>query len=421
MPDIEDRTIRPKGVIPKSMWVTLAVVGVVTAAPFLSVYIMSHTGHQKEFAMRQGMQVPSDAEVYSVADSLQTKTQARRPQPPIQPQQQQMMAAPMVMSATPVAGARQEDPAVEEYRRHRMEERLAAPMAPIFGEHPATAQPPLLPPTPSIPGLNNDAQVRQIAALMNLADPNLANIHMPASHELPHAGPLPGGAPSPIPSTRGNPFVVPDGAFNHAHGPGYFVPEGTLLNCTLENKLDGQFDGPLWCDLAEPLVSFNGQRVLIPVTDSARSGRATRLEGESKRVEAWGQTRLGIFFRKLYMPDGYEVWFYDEMPALDANGSTGLRGHVNNHVLSSFGASLAIGLLGAAAELGSGPLLTERGVGRLEQGAAMGMSMSSMQILSRFLNRMPTITVPKGTTIQVYLASNYALPEYANHDMPADF
>jgi hypothetical protein len=44
-----------------------------------------------------------------------------------------------------------------------------------------------------------------------------------------------------------------------------------------------------------------------------------------------------------------------------------------------------------------------------------------MQILSRFLNRMPTITVPSGSRIQVYLASNYALPEYANHDMPADF
>lgn len=423
MPEIEDRTIRPRGVIPKSMWVTLAVVGAVTAAPFISVYIMSHTGHQKQFAMRQGVQMPPDGEVYSVADSLQSKNVMRRPQPQVQPPQQQIMTPPLVMPPTPVSGARQEDPVAEEYKRRRMEERLSAPMAPIFGDTGRTVMAQLPAISPGLPGLNNDAQVRQIAALMNLAaDQNLTSPHMIAPRELPHAGPLPGGTPAPVISAAGgNPFVVPDGAFNHAHGPGYFVPEGTLLDCTLENKLDGQFDGPLWCDLAAPLVSFNGQRVLIPVSDAARSGRSTRLEGESKRVEAWGQTRLGIFFKKLYMPDGYEIWFYQDTPALDANGSAGVRGHVNNHILSSFGASLAIGLLGAAAELGSGPLLTERGAGRLEEGAAMGMSMSSMQILSKFLNRMPTITVPQGTKIQVYLASNYALPEYANHDMPADF
>src|SRR5438552_11723675 len=117
MPEIEDRTTRPRGVIPKTMWVTLAVLGGVTAAPFISVYVMSRTTHQKQFSMRQGIQVPSDKEVYTVADSLQAQAQARRQQ--TQPQQQ-MMAAPMVMSAAPVSGVKQEDPAVEEYRRHRM-------------------------------------------------------------------------------------------------------------------------------------------------------------------------------------------------------------------------------------------------------------------------------------------------------------
>ena len=65
--------------------------------------------------------------------------------------------------------------------------------------------------------------------------------------------------------------------------------------------------------------------------------------------------------------------------------------------------------------------MTERGAGRLEEGAAMGMSASSLQILSKFLNRMPTITVPRGKKIQVYLAANYQLPDYANHKMPDDF
>src|SRR5205823_888466 len=131
MPEIEDRTTRPRGVIPRTMWVTLAVLGAVMAAPFISVYIMSHSVHEKKFSMRQGIQVPSDKEVYSVVDSLQAQTQARRQQ--TQPQQQ-IMAAPMVISAAPVSSAKQEDPALEEYRRHKIEERLSAPMAPIFGD-----------------------------------------------------------------------------------------------------------------------------------------------------------------------------------------------------------------------------------------------------------------------------------------------
>jgi len=271
----------------------------------------------------------------------------------------------------------------------------------------------------SQPSSGGDPQLMQ--ALVSLGRPGGNAGQVPpvaaAGYSVPHAAPVMSTG-----NDGSNPFVVPDGAFNHADGPGYFVQEGTLLQCTLENDLNGQSDGPLWCDLAEPLMSLSGRHTLIPVSDPKRP-KVTRLEGESRRVEAFGQTRLGIFFKKLYMPDSYEVWFFDKenTQGLDDKGSAGVRGHVNNHILSSFGVSLAIGLLGAAAELSTGSLVTERGAGRLEEGAAMGMSASSLQILSKFLNRMPTITVPRGKRIQVYLAANYQLPDYAKHKMPDDF
>src|SRR5439155_4432681 len=130
--------------------------------------------------------------------------------------------------------------------------------------------------------------------------------------------------------------------------------------------------GAAFCYICREKLRLSGRHTLIPVSDPKRP-KVTRLEGESRRVEAFGQTRLGIFFKKLYMPDSYEVWFFDKenTQGLDDKGSAGVRGHVNNHIMSSLGVSLAIRLLSASAELSTGSLLTERGAGPLEEGAAM--------------------------------------------------
>jgi type IV secretion system protein VirB10 len=208
-----------------------------------------------------------------------------------------------------------------------------------------------------------------------------------------------------------NPAAVPSGALNAAAGKTYVLFEGTILETVLVNRLEGQFSGPIECLLSTDVYSNDRQHLLIPA--------GSKLLGETKKVEAFGQTRLAVAFHRILMPDGYSVSL-DGFKGLNQIGDTGLRDQVNNHYLRIFGVSLAVGAIGAVAEAGTGSALTSSGSDLMRQGFAGSMAQSSSQILDRFLNVPPTITIREGHRVKVYLAGDLALPDYNNHKMPSD-
>ena len=162
----------------------------------------------------------------------------------------------------------------------------------------------------------------------------------------------------------------------------------------------------------------------MPVRRGARSWHApppagSRLLGETRKVEAFGTTRLAVLFHRLIMPDGYSVNL-DQFKGLNQEGDVGLKDKVNNHYAQIFGASLAIGALGAIAEAGTASVLTESGTDRLRQGFGASTAQSSAQVLDKFLNILPTITIREGHRVKVYLAGDLSLPAYPNHDMPSN-
>jgi type IV secretion system protein TrbI len=208
---------------------------------------------------------------------------------------------------------------------------------------------------------------------------------------------------------RPNPVATPASAPATATGKTYVLFEGAILESVLINRLDGQFTGPVECLLTTDVFSHDRQHVLIPA--------GTKLLGESRRVETFGQTRLAVAFHRLVMPDGYSVTL-DRFQGLNQIGDAGLRDQVNNHYLRIFGTSLAIGAIGAVAEAGTAGALTASGGDLMRQGFAQSMGQSSAQILDRFLNVLPTITIREGHRVKVYLSGDLALPDYANHAMP---
>jgi type IV secretion system protein VirB10 len=208
-----------------------------------------------------------------------------------------------------------------------------------------------------------------------------------------------------------NPAAVPAGAANAAAGKTHVLFEGTILETVLINRLDGQFSGPIECLLSTDIYSNDRQHLLIP------SG--SKLLGETKKVDTFGQTRLAVVFHRLIMPDGYSVTL-DLFKGLNQTGDAGLRDQVNNHYLRIFGVSLAIGALGAVAEGGTSGPLTASGGDLLRQGFAQSSAQSAAQILDKFLNVMPTVTIREGHRVKVYLAGDLALPDYKNHTMPSD-
>jgi type IV secretion system protein TrbI len=217
--------------------------------------------------------------------------------------------------------------------------------------------------------------------------------------------------PSPDRKETDHPASSNPDSRNSAVGKTYLIFEGTVLETVLINRLDGQFSGPVECLLANDVYSHDRQHLLIPA--------GTKILGETKKVDTFGQTRLAVIFHRLIMPDGYSTSL-DKFKGLDQIGDTGLRDRVNNHYLRIFGTSLAIGALGAVAEAGTGSALTSSSGDLMRQGFAASTAQSAAQILDRFLNILPTVTIREGHRVKVYLSGDLALPDYNNHTMPSD-
>ena len=81
-----------------------------------------------------------------------------------------------------------------------------------------------------------------------------------------------------------------------AAGPLHRVLEGTVIDTVLTNRLDGARAAPVNCLVTNALYSHTGRQVLIPA--------GARILGETKPVQAFGETRLAVSFHRLLMPDG---------------------------------------------------------------------------------------------------------------------
>ena len=212
--------------------------------------------------------------------------------------------------------------------------------------------------------------------------------------------------PQPQETRSKNPNPSDDGRFNSYRGKQYILFEGTILETLLINRLNGTFAGPVDCLVTNDIYSHDGQHVLIPA--------GTKVLGEARKVEALGQQRLAVSFHRLIMPDGFSVNL-DQFTGLNQIGETALRDKVNNHYLQIFGASLAIGILGGVAEAGTGNSFTNSPLDQARAGLGSSLANSSMQILDRFLNILPTVTIREGSRLKIYIAGDLLLPDYADH------
>jgi type IV secretory pathway VirB10-like protein len=206
---------------------------------------------------------------------------------------------------------------------------------------------------------------------------------------------------------------APEVSVNSAHGQPYAVFEGTTIDTVLVNRLDGEFAGPLKVMVTNPIYSQDRQHVLIPA--------GTFILGEVQKVAGLGQKRLAVTFHRLLMPDGYSVDL-DQFRGLDQSGATGLRDKVDNHYVEIFGASIALGVIAGAAEatnLNEG--YNESGTEAYKSGISSSLSQSSANVLDRFINIPPTLTIREGHRIKVYITQDMLLPAYENHTVPNDF
>ena len=257
-------------------------------------------------------------------------------------------------------------------------------------------------PTPSASAATTtspDTIARTVAAY-------LARTSQPALPEPEPKAPQPAGKES-IP-TKTDRTKERDSEIDRADGPRHRLFEGTVLETVLTNRLDGSFSGPVNCMVTTNVYSHNGQHLLIP--------QGSRVFGEVRKIETFGEGRLAVTFHRLLMPDGYSVNL-DQFRGLNQIGETGLKDQVNHHYMQTFGVSLAIGAIAGLSQANTSYGTNESAADAYRQGAATSLSQSSLRILDRYLNVLPTVTIREGHRVKIYLSDDLLLPAYDKHRM----
>ena len=408
-PVVDQRTA-PRGVLPRSTQ-TWLMVGL--AVGILSIIVFA--GHPEPAARPKGGPAatsstdPAPERLRDYQDRLRIFDERARQQA-LSAQQQQALPHPTYDEQPPSATPSSPDPLVEERRRREYESLFAsnvvmsrrpdgqrltadqsaptrAARAGTSGELPAAP--------PSIDDVA-DAVVRattKYSPTAAVASPLGANGTV-ASPIV--ASPSAGASPNPRPASTG-PIL--------SNGPTHRLLEGTMIDAVLTNRLDGSVAAPVNCLVTNPVYSHDGEYIVIPA--------GSRVLGETKPVQAFGETRLAVAFNRLVLPDG-STRRLDSFMGLNDIGDAGLRDQVNQHYKSTFGASAAVGLItGFAQYLGTAAF--SRGGGStvvIAGGVGDATGQATAQTMNRYLNRMPTITIREGHRVKVYLTSDLDLPAY---------
>jgi type IV secretion system protein TrbI len=405
---IQNKAPKPLGLLPKNVQAWLLV-----GLAFLMVAIMWLTGGKKTQApaktpMPRTPEAPLEVNQMKIAEMQNRIEELQRQQLVAQnalSEQTRLLAPPAQESQQPPPGnlggasgdSHAEDP-IQAERKRRAYVSLFASNVALSYRNPSLATPAATTETSSAtpssqPSLPDTAQIAQLLKAIQPSAPSPAPIESHSAESM--SDPKDGAKDTAMPAAKT-----------------YVLFEGTILETVLINRLDGQFAGPIECLLSTDVYSNDRQHLLVPA--------GSKLLGETKKVDTFGQTRLAVVFHRVIMPDGYSVSL-DQFKGLDQIGDTGLRDQVNNHYLRIFGVSLAIGALGAVAEGGTAGALTASSSDLMRQGFAQSTAQSSAQILDKFLNVMPTITIREGHRVKVYLSGDLALPDYYNnHTLPSD-
>ena len=209
------------------------------------------------------------------------------------------------------------------------------------------------------------------------------------------------------PSAQGQGAPPPEVVVTPNDGIHYRLYEGTLLPAALVNRIQGDFSGPVEAQVTRPVYSRDRQRVLVPV--------GTKVLGTSTGAEGPFQERLAVGFHRMIFPDGRWVALAGpgSLWGLNAMGESSLRDQVNRHYFQAFGTAGAIGLLAALSQGGGGG---QQGYG-MQSALSQNASQVALQMMSRFLNRRPTVTIRAGHRLNIRMMTDVIIPAEVSRNL----
>ena len=184
------------------------------------------------------------------------------------------------------------------------------------------------------------------------------------------------------------------------------ISEGTLIHAILLSEINTDLPGPILARVSHNIWdSQTGKALLIP--------QNSKLIGEYNSSVGHGQNRAQIVWTRIVYPNQQSVDLA-RMVGVDSKGTAGTAGSVNNHYNK-----VAMGLFMSTA-LGAGVRMTQ---GKYEaNSASMGQEVGNAlahetaslgnKIANKMLGIKPTITVPMGERLNVFVEIDLNLRPY---------
>ena len=172
--------------------------------------------------------------------------------------------------------------------------------------------------------------------------------------------------------------------------PSHTVPQGTLIQASLETALDSSLPGDIRAIVSENVYAFDGSRVLIP--------RGSRLVGRYQSDIDLAQERVTIAWDRIILPSNQSV----EISAYggDQLGRAGVTGDVDTHFLERFGSAALLSIVSAGPSLATASL-TDPDVADTVEDVGGDLGGSTHSAIDESLSIEPTIRVPQGAAITV--------------------
>lgn len=185
----------------------------------------------------------------------------------------------------------------------------------------------------------------------------------------------------------------------------YYLRANTLIQAVTTRALNSDLSGPFEMNVVSDVYdTVTGTQILIPAGSTISGGN----NGDIRL----GQSRIEVGVGRICRPDGICVDTPNSQGA-DSSGATGLTGDVNNHFLQIFATAIipaALGYVTSPKSAGSGNVYA--GSGNPMNAAGQILTQTSQQILNRYNNAPPTITVDPGTPVSIVLGKDLVLPPF---------
>ncbi|MDB5824013.1 MAG: virB10, partial [Herminiimonas sp.] len=174
----------------------------------------------------------------------------------------------------------------------------------------------------------------------------------------------------------------------------YKVLQGKLIEAVLEPRAISDLPGTICATVQRDVFGAQGRMKLIPW--------GSRVCGVYSADLRKGQDRLFAVWNTVRRPDGVQVTL-DSVGA-DQLGSAGMGGIVDSHFAEIFGISTLLSIIGAgAANVGVSSSDQYNSSAAYRQSVQQAAAQTSQQALQPYLNIPPTVTVPAGSRIRIYV------------------